>query len=100
MPTEPRSDVSTAGSKREETLKSRLSLRERVKTTLSVCLAREHVRRTGLTAVVVGTWLTAFNHANFLLDGSVGAILSVKIALNYVTPFVVANVGLLSRQDE
>jgi hypothetical protein len=48
----------------------------------------------------VGTWLTLFNHAGLLLTGSINPELLVKIILNYATPFVVSNAGLLSRQDE
>lgn len=67
---------------------------------LRVTLKPEHLRRTGLITVVVGTWLTLFNHADVLLAGSVDPWLVVKVILNYATPFVVANAGLLCRQRE
>ena len=66
---------------------------------LRVCSEREHLRRTGIITVLVGTWLTLFNHAGLLLAGSINPELLVKVILNYATPFVVSNAGLLSRQD-
>lgn len=67
---------------------------------IRVCLEREHLRQTGLITALVGTWLTLFNQGNVLLAGAIEPVLLVKIALNYATPFVVANAGLLSRQTE
>ena len=66
---------------------------------LSICLEREHLRRTGLITLVVGTWLTLFNQVDLLAAGTIDWRLFVQIVLNYATPFVVSNVGLLSRQD-
>ena len=61
-------------------------------------LAPAHLRRTSLITVIVGSWLTAFNHGDALASGAWDATLGLKILLNYVTPFVVANLGLLSRR--
>jgi len=52
--------------------------------------------RTGLIALVVGIWLTAFNEGDQILGRNVGALLVLKVALNFLTPFVVANLGLLA----
>lgn len=60
-------------------------------------LAPAHLRRTGLIALLVGSWLSAFNHGDALLAGAWSAKLALKLFLNYLTPFVVANLGLLSR---
>ena len=57
-----------------------------------------HLRRTITVALIVGTWLTVFNHGDELLRGDFGLRLASKIALDYLTPFVVSNVGLLARQ--
>lgn len=57
-----------------------------------------HLRRTCLVALLVGIWLTAFNEGQQLLVGPWDAPLAIKIAMNVLTPFVVANLGLLSRQ--
>lgn len=59
-----------------------------------------HLRRTGAIALVVGTWLTLLNQGDVILDGTVSWGLLIKVALNYLTPFVVANFGLLSRETE
>lgn len=65
---------------------------------LRTCLEAEHLQRTGLISLVVGTWLTLFNQGDLLLAGGVSILLLGKIFLNYLTPFVVANAGLLSRE--
>lgn len=57
-----------------------------------------HLRRTALVAALVGTWLTAINHGDTILEGHWQVWLILKICLNYLTPFVVANLGLISRQ--
>lgn len=67
---------------------------------LRVCVRKPHLYRTCSIAVVVGTWLTLFNQGEFLLSGAVGGALATKVVLNYLTPFVVANLGLLSRQND
>lgn len=59
-----------------------------------------HLRRTVLIAVIVGTWLTAFNQGDVVLSGGFDGGVALKVALNYLTPFVVANLGLLSREGE
>ncbi|TAL99502.1 MAG: hypothetical protein EPN69_00375 [Rhodanobacter sp.] len=57
-----------------------------------------HLKRTGMVALVVGAWLSIFNEGGQLLTGPWTGQLLVKIALNVLTPFAVANLGLLSRQ--
>lgn len=75
------------------------SLRQasRLTAIIAVVLKPAHLRRTGLTALIVGSWLTAFNLGDLLLEGPWTLQLLLKITLNYCTPFVVANIGLLSR---
>jgi hypothetical protein len=63
---------------------------------LQTIVYRPHLRRTTTIAALVGTWLTVFNQGDALIAGAVGAGLLGKIFLNYLTPFVVANLGLLS----
>ncbi len=65
-----------------------------------VVLDPTHLKRTLLIAFVVGSWLNLFNHADALLHGAMNAPLAVKLALNYLTPFVVSNAGLLARQRQ
>ncbi|HJO35140.1 MAG TPA: hypothetical protein QF361_02835 [Gammaproteobacteria bacterium] len=66
---------------------------------LATILVPAHLRRTGLIALIVGSWLTAFNQGDALLAGAWSARLALKVFLNYLTPFVVANLGLLSRRE-
>ena len=43
--------------------------------------------------LVVGTWLTAMNHGDAILRGSIPWL---KVALDYGTPFTVASLGFLA----
>ena len=67
---------------------------------LGTCLYPPHLRRTGSIALLVGTWLTLFNQGDVIWAGQLGGWIWVKIVLNYLTPFLVANLGLLSKQRE
>jgi rhodanese-related sulfurtransferase len=69
---------------------------ERVRDALRICLEPEHLRRTLTIAIVVGTILTAINHADVILRGEATWSTVVKAALNYVVPFIVSNLGLLA----
>lgn len=59
-----------------------------------------HIKRTLLIAFVIGSWLNLFNHGDELLRGILSVHLAAKLALNYLTPFAVSNVGLLSHQHK
>lgn len=61
-----------------------------------VCFERSHILRTGAIALLVGTWLTLFNHITLLLGLELE--MWVRVTLNYLTPLTVANWGLVSRQ--
>lgn len=69
-----------------------------LKTWAHVVCAPLHLTRTVLIALAVGTWLNLFNHGDELLRGVMSAQLAGKLLLNYLTPFVVANIGLLARR--
>lgn len=69
----------------------------RLRTVATVVMKPAHLRRTGVTALIVGSWLTIVNLGDLLLHGVLTLHLLMKIALNYATPFIVANIGLLSR---
>lgn len=56
-----------------------------------------HLRRTLAIALAVGSWLTLVNQGDVILHSGWSQLLVMKLALNYLTPFVVANLGLLSR---
>ena len=69
-----------------------------LKTCARVVTTPVHLKRTLLIAFVVGTWLNLFNHGDELLRGMMNAHLAGKLVLNYLTPFVVANFGLLAHR--
>lgn len=69
-----------------------------LKTFARVVFMSVHLKRTLLIAFVVGSWLNLFNHGDELLRGAMSAQLAVKLALNYLTPFIVSNFGLLAHQ--
>ena len=68
----------------------------RMREALAYCARREHMRRTVPIALVVGVVLTTINQADVILAGDATATTWVKCALNFVVPFVVSNLGLLS----
>lgn len=65
---------------------------------IGVVMHPPHLLRTGLLALLVGTWLTLINLADVLFLSPLNNALMLKVATNYLTPFVVANLGLLSRR--
>ncbi len=67
---------------------------------LEVCGRPSHLRRTGTIALVVGSWLTLFNQGDAIWTGQAGTAVLLKVLLNYLTPFVVANLGLLSSEED
>ncbi|HEX4734971.1 MAG TPA: nitrate/nitrite transporter NrtS [Thermoleophilaceae bacterium] len=71
---------------------SRAAVREAV----AYCRRREHLRRTVRIALVVGLVLTAINQLDVILSGDATTATWVKCGLNFVVPFVVSNLGLLS----
>jgi hypothetical protein len=70
--------------------------RRTVAEALSICMRREHLRRTVRIALVVGVVLTLINQADVIISGDATAVTGVKIALNFCVPFVVSNLGLLA----
>lgn len=67
-----------------------------MRSALRFCAQREHLRRTVVIAALVGTLLTAINLGDVIVDGRATSGTLVKVALNYLVPFVVSNLGLLS----
>ena len=53
------------------------------------------VRRALITAVVVGTVLTAINQGDRILAGDITPVVVLKAALTYCVPFVVSTSGAL-----
>ncbi len=63
---------------------------------LRYSLQRKHLRRTLRIALVVGVLLTVINQSAMIAGGDATSKTWVRCALNFVVPFVVFNVGLLS----
>ena len=62
----------------------------------SVLWRRQHLRRTAIIAVTVGTVFFAMNQLNILLAGHGSPMVWFKVALTYATPFVVSSIAVLS----
>jgi hypothetical protein len=63
---------------------------------LAYCGRPEHLRRTIPIALVVGIVLTAINQLDVILGGDATAGTWIKCGMNFVVPFIVSNLGLLS----
>jgi hypothetical protein len=63
---------------------------------LAYCARPEHLRRTVGIAIVVGVVLTAINQLDVIVRGEATAVTYLKCAMNFVVPFVVSNLGLVS----
>ncbi len=63
---------------------------------LAYCLRRKHLRRTTRIAFVVGLLLTAVNQGAVIVGGDASTLTWVRCAVNFLIPFVVSNLGLLS----
>jgi hypothetical protein len=68
----------------------------RVAEALRICLRREHLQRTLRIALVVGTILTLINQADVIAGGDATGFTWLKVAANFVVPFIVSNLGLLA----
>jgi hypothetical protein len=71
---------------------------ETIRIWIGIVCAPAHLRRTLMIALVVGSWLNLFNHGDELVRGVFSLPLAGKLALNYLTPFVVSNAGLMARR--
>jgi hypothetical protein len=63
---------------------------------VAYCSRREHLRRTLRIALVVGIVLTSINQLDVIVRGDATTITWIKCGLNFVVPFIVSNLGLLS----
>jgi hypothetical protein len=71
----------------------------RLRRDIEYCLAPARLRRTVAIAIAVGTLLTLFNQGDVILGGAATGATAVKAALNYIVPFVVSNLGMLSGRE-
>jgi hypothetical protein len=71
-------------------------VRRRIAVAIEICCARPTLRRTARIAAVVGVVLTGINEGDSLVNGNISASIGVKMAFNFVVPFVVSNLGVLA----
>ena len=69
---------------------------EKLRAALRYCGRRQHLRRPRRIALVVGIVLTAINQLDVILRGDAVALTYLKCGMNFVVPFIVSNLGLLS----
>lgn len=74
----------------------RPGLPPRAREALRYCLQRPHLRRTVRIALIVGIVLTAINQLDMIVSGDATTTTWIKCGLNFLVPFVVSNLGLLS----
>jgi hypothetical protein len=63
---------------------------------LAVVAYGGHLRNTVRIALVVGTVLFAINQLDVVLSGDATTVTWVKVAVTYLVPFVVSNLGVLT----
>ena len=68
----------------------------RLNVAIQVCCKPSNLRRTLSIAAAVGVVLTAINEGDLLVEGKASAATAVKIAMNFVIPFLVSNLGVLT----
>lgn len=68
----------------------------RVSEAVGYCFEPRHLRRTARIALVVGLLLTAINQGDVIAGGEATLGTWLKCATNFMVPFVVSNLGLLS----
>ena len=69
---------------------------EALRDAIAHCAEPRHLRRTVPIAIVVGTVLTLVNQLDVLTSGHATLGTYLKCGANYLVPFVVSNLGLLS----
>ncbi|MEO1061390.1 MAG: nitrate/nitrite transporter NrtS [Actinomycetota bacterium] len=62
---------------------------------LSIVAQPVNLRRTTKIALIVGTVLFAINQADVVMGGDATMMTWVKVALTFVVPFVVSNLGVV-----
>jgi hypothetical protein len=63
---------------------------------LKTCSAPSNLRRTLTIAAVVGCILSIINEGDVIVQGHATGATAVKIGLNFVVPFFVSNLGVLT----
>ena len=69
---------------------------EAIREAIALCAEPRNLRRTIAIALVVGTVLTAINQLGVLTAGKATLATYLRCGANYLVPFVVSNLGLLT----
>jgi hypothetical protein len=75
---------------------AQVALGSRLWIALDPCRQPANLRRTITIAAVVGTVLTLINQGDVLANGDATGVTALKIVMNYIVPFIVSNLGVLS----
>jgi hypothetical protein len=67
-----------------------------LRTALTTCRQSSNLRRTLTIALVVGCILSIINQGDVILHGDATRATVVKLSLNFVVPFLVSNLGVLT----
>ena len=62
----------------------------------AIVLTRRNLKRTLTIASIVGSVFFTMNQLGVILAGDAGAIVWLKVAMTYLTPLIVSNLGVLS----
>ena len=62
----------------------------------AIVLARRNLTRTVTIASIVGSVFFTMNQLGVILAGDASAVVWLKVAMTYVTPLIVSNLGVLS----
>lgn len=73
-----------------------MPFRKRIALAVEICSEPATLRRTVRIAAVVGVVLTGINAGDTIVHGDMSGATWIKIALNFVVPFVVSNLGVLA----
>jgi hypothetical protein len=57
---------------------------------------RRALARAGAIALIVGTVLSFVNQGGRIVHGDVGVLTAVRLSLDYIVPFIVANLGAIT----
>ncbi len=70
-----------------------------IRAACAYCFRPEYLRRTIVIALVVGTVLTSVNQLDVIARGDATTATWAKCVANYLVPFIVSNLGLLSGRE-
>jgi hypothetical protein len=65
---------------------------------LGACARPDNLRRTAAIALVVGAIFTLVNETGTLAHGGVSWVTGLRIAVNFLVPFAVSNLGVITAE--